>query len=233
MRIYLRTCVVVAGLTGFGFLLPAIAGQQPPTPSAVTTTPERPPLKVKVFRLERADPDSVMKVMHDLLEDPDVGVPARQEQSLIPVLVIPGFGFQFLNAGGGFSGAPSSVVPQWRVASDERIGAVIVRGSEKHLKVAADLVAILDRKPNTPIPQLQVVKAFALKHAEPEAIINVIRSLDLEDVRMSSLDDKTLLVIGPDDVIKTVVELVKELDVPDRPEPKDKALPRPNPNAGM
>ncbi|MFO0825770.1 MAG: hypothetical protein U0792_22060 [Gemmataceae bacterium] len=232
MRIYLRACVVVAVLTGLGFLLPAVAGQPIPAPPTPPHAPAKPVLKVKVFKLERTEPDNVIQSMRMLLEDPDVEVPQPPvPQATVPVLVVPGFGIQFMNPGFGFGGfgmlgggppvEPPLIVPQWRVARDDRTGAVIVRGSEKHQKVAADLVAIFDRKPNSPIPKLQIVKAFPLKHAQSGDIESTITTLGLDDVKMSSLDDTMLLVIGPDETTQTIGELVKELDVPARSRPKE------------
>ena len=96
---------------------------------------------------------------------------------------------------------------------------MIVRGSDRHLNVAADLVAIFDRPANAPLPKLQVIKAFTLKHATAEELVEVIDALSFDDVKMATPDEHVLALIAPDDVVKSVAELVKELDVPGKGDP--------------
>ncbi len=240
MRVYLRACAVVTCLLGFGFLLPAIAGQPNPIPAVVTPKPPaKPKLTVKVFKLERAEPESVIQSMSSLLDETDIELP-QPPQPMQPggvILVLPGFGGQLGvlgqpvgfggnplgNLGCGFGAMANPTTPTWRATGDDRTGSVVVRGSEHHLKVAADLVAILDRKANSPLPKLQVLNAFALKHAEAGAISNTIDALVFDQVRMSILGDNMLVVLAPDETTKAIADLVKELDVPARPEKKDDA----------
>src|SRR5262249_31682220 len=96
---------------------------------------------------------------------------------------------------------------------------VVVRGSDRHLNVAADLVAVLDRPANAPLPKLQVVKAFALKHATAEELTEVINSLSFDDAKLASPDERLLLLVAPDDVAKAVADWGKELDVPGKDDP--------------
>jgi hypothetical protein len=251
MRIYLRVSTLAAGLIALGFLVPAIGVGQPPKTEAkgTITAPAKPQMKVKVFKLERADPQAVLIGLNNLLEDSDMEMPAPMPPVNIPPAGVPvpppmgmlgfagvppagfggvpGAGFGGIGGGIGFGGGVAApTVPQWRATVDDRTKAVIVRGSEKHLKVAADLVAILDRPANAPLPQLQIVKAFALKHADSQELAQVIAALEFEDVKLSSPDEKLLAVIGPDEVTKAIAEIVKELDVPtknqDKKEPEEK-----------
>ncbi|VTR98596.1 unnamed protein product [Gemmata massiliana] len=155
-----------------------------------------------------------------------------------------GFGGAPAPAGGqaGFGGMPqfggigcfignggANATPVWRATAQARTRSVVVRGSERHLKVAADLVAILDRSANDPLPKLQVVKAFTLKHAAAEELAEVINALSFEDVKLATPDARLLTLIAPDDVVKSVAELVKELDVPGKDNPELKTKPKAEP----
>jgi hypothetical protein len=126
--------------------------------------------------------------------------------------------------------------PVWRATAQARTRAVIVRGSDRHLSVAADLVAILDRPANAPLPKLNIVKAYPLKHAAAEELAEVITALSFDDLKLATPDEHLLALIAPDDVVRSVAELVKELDVPGTgdPDPKPKPEPKegPKPNEG-
>ena len=84
---------------------------------------------------------------------------------------------------------------------------MIVRGSDRHLNVAADLVAILDRPADAPLPKLQVIKAFALKHATAEELAEVINALSFDDVKLATPDEHLLALIAPDDVVRSVARV--------------------------
>jgi hypothetical protein len=124
----------------------------------------------------------------------------------------------------------------WRATAQARTRSVIVRGSDRHISVAADLVAILDRPATAPLPKLQVIKAFALKHATADELADVINALSFDDVKLATPDEHLLALIAPDEVVKSVAELVKELDVPGKGEPDPKPKPEskngPKPNEG-
>ena len=151
---------------------------------------------------------------------------------------MPPGGFGGMPPGGGigcfFGNGGVNATPVWRATAQARTRSVIVRGSDRHLSVAADLVAILDRPARAPLPKLQVIKAFALKHATAEELAQVISDLSFDDVKLATPDERLLALIAPDDVVKSVAELVKELDVPDKgdPDPKPKRGPKdgPKPN---
>lgn len=271
MRFCLRT---VAGLMAIACALPVVVGQQPgvgrpgqPTP-AVAPKPQatKPQLKVKVFKLERGDPQAVVLALNALLEESDVeatpmvpagapgapagpggpppgpmgapqpggltggfaGVPATGFGAAPGFGGVPGFGgMPPAGAIGCFLGTGGNMTPVWRATAQERTRAVIVRGSDRHLSVAADLVALLDRPANAPLPKLQVVKAFALKHATADELAEVINALSFDDAKLATPDERVLALIAPDDVVKSVTELVKELDVPDRGDPGSKPKPAP------
>jgi hypothetical protein len=127
-----------------------------------------------------------------------------------------------------------NATPVWRAVAEPRARAVVVRGSDRHLKVAADLVALLDRPADAPLPQLHVVRAFALKHATAEELEEVIDALSFDDMKVASPGERLLAVVAPDDAADSVAELVKELDVPGTASPDRKPKPKkaPRPNAG-
>ena len=221
MRNGLRTCAILAILLGLGFLLPPGFGQQPEAKSkaAPKASPKAQQLTIKVFKLERTVPQAVTEALHELLEEPDKEIlaPAPAAAPLpgtfpgLPALV------------------PNTVVPVWRATIDERTKAVIVRGSARHIQVATDLVAALDRPANAPLPPLQIVKAFALKHADATDLAAVVGQLAFEDLKLATPDEKLLVAIGPDEATKAVAELVKELDVPTKylEAPSPKPIPTP------
>ncbi len=238
MRTYLRVCAVVIGLMGLGMLLPPGLGQtpksEPPKESPKTAT--KPPLTIKVFKMERAEPATVIEAMNNLLEETDVAIAAPMPLTGLPSPMLPtvgnvGFGGSpqigfggtppvgfgggggGLGFGGGVGGGMQST-PAWRATLDERTKSLIVRGSTRHIQVAADLVALVDRPAKAALPELKIVKAFPLKEATTMELMTVIEALGFEDLRVSSLNEKLLVVIGPEEVTKAIRELVKELDIP-------------------
>ncbi|HVK10757.1 MAG TPA: hypothetical protein VM597_18460, partial [Gemmataceae bacterium] len=77
----MRFCFrAVAGLMAVAWALPAVVGQPPgpgvpgqptPGPGPAGVQPAKPQLAVKVFRLERGDPEAVIQSLHSLLEAPN------------------------------------------------------------------------------------------------------------------------------------------------------------------
>lgn len=232
MRTYLRVCAVVIGLLGLGMILPPGLCQTPKSepPKDATKTPTKTQLTVKVFKFERADPAAVIEAMNNLLESTDAVVaPTLPNVGLSnpmpPQTATIGFG---IGGGGiGFTGGVGvgggmQSTPVWRATVDDRTKALIVRGSPRHLQVAADLVALADRPANAPLPALKIVKAYPLKEANTAEMMAVIEALGFEEVRLSSLNEKLMVIIGPEETAKAIGDLVKELDVPAKQDKQDK-----------
>lgn len=229
MRTYFRACLLVAGFTLLGFAVPTVFGQPPKADTkAVGKPPAKAQLTLKVFKLERADPEAVTSAMTSLLEESDMEIPPPPGT---PVPILPAGGGML--GFGGMGGMGGTVVTVWRATVEERTKSVIVRGSARHIQVATDLVALLDRAPNAPLPQLQVLKAFSLKNLDATDLTAVIEALSFDDLRMSSPEEKLLVVLGPDEATKAIAELVKELDVPVKPSDETKPKKAPNPKPKM
>jgi hypothetical protein len=65
-----RICLVVAAFVLLGFALPGVFSQPPKVEGRAVAKPVvKPQLTLKVFKLERATPESVMQGMGSLLED--------------------------------------------------------------------------------------------------------------------------------------------------------------------
>jgi hypothetical protein len=216
----LPVCVAGLGLLTFALLVPAVLGQtadaargatpavQPAKPAPPAKAEPRPPLQVKVFRLTRAEPAAVSGVLDSLLGP-------MNELSIEPVpagvLGQPPMGQGFGGNVGCFAGLPAGV-PLWRAAVNERAKAVIVRGSARHLAVAADVVAVLDRPPTAALPPTKNLQAFELKLATAEELSEVLTALGYDDVFLSAVTEKLLLVVAPAADQKDIADLIKNLD---------------------
>src|SRR5262249_9218548 len=135
--------------------------------------------RTKIFRLVHRDPEEVQVELQSLMGLPDDGPPGEMPgpgPSAGAGDSRPG-GFRGMRPsfpGGGF-GRPGSTItiPGWRVAVDKRTRSLIVRGSEKELQVAADLIAVLDAPAGKPMPKLKNVRSFKPKHASVEELAQV------------------------------------------------------------
>jgi type II secretory pathway component GspD/PulD (secretin) len=209
-----------------GAAVPTLVGENPAQPPA---------LKAKVFRLKYCDPNEMEQVLQSLLDPndpspmplnlPGPGGPPMGGVGMLGVggvgvgaPGIPGGGLGALGVGGigGFGGMPGA----FQVSIDPRTRSVIVRASDKNLQLTADLISVLDLPKGKAMPEVKTLKALSLKHADAGEIMNALQAAGVE-ARMVALGEaKMLVVAGPEDAMKEVADLVKDLDVPTPPELK-------------
>jgi hypothetical protein len=218
-----------------------VYGDDPAGPEQAQPAKEQkagpPALHLKVFRLTYRDPEEVQQILSNLLPETEAVAPV-QMVGLAPGALMGGGagliggpgagqpGLGALGAGGGALGALGLAGgiggggPSWRLAVDARSRSLIVRGQDRDLQTAADLVAVLDLPPGKPIPQVKNLRAYKLQHADAEELSNVLSNLEL-DVRIVPVPGRNILVIsGPEAEMKEVCQVIEELDVkPRSPEP--------------
>jgi hypothetical protein len=191
---------------------------------------------IKVFRLKQAHPQEVGEVLASLLapeggyyflrrralrppEDSPPGNrrgdrrPPPDTEGGTPPAEVPGLP-QLPGGTGGYSRAPTGPEQGWRFTVDPRTSSLIVRGSPRILQVAADLVAVLDTPPGSPLPQAKSLRGFRLRFANPREVADILRQLNIPDARVVALEKANLLVVMASDAeLKEIGNLVKDLDV--------------------
>lgn len=204
-KLLLATALAVGVITAFSLSREALAQNPPVGKNAIKAEPNI--QKTKVFRLVRTDPEEVREVMATMLDFITPPPPA-------PPMPMQPIGM--LGMGGGFGGGPAP----FAIAAEPRTKSIIVRGTEKHIQLAADLVAVVDHPQGKEPPEVKSLRAVVLKHAKPDEISSVVEGLEL-DARMVALPAaKMVIFTGSDQVMKDIADLIKELDVPAEPEPK-------------
>jgi type II secretory pathway component GspD/PulD (secretin) len=126
---------------------------------------------------------------------------------------------------GGIGGLPEPA-PRYKIAVDDRTNAVVIRGTDHDLQVAAELVALMDLPKAKALPPLIHLRAFQLKHADATAIVTLLNELEV-DARVVALVEPNLVVVsGSDAATKDIADAIKELDVEvkDAPPAKSKGM---------
>jgi hypothetical protein len=177
--------------------------------------------RIRVFRLKHATPEEVAQALDNFLQGPadapafavdfgfapggqrPPGTPARGGMPGPPGPGMPG----------GFVGGVAGPAPGWHVTVDDRTRSLIVRGSRRDLRVAADLVAVLDTPPGKPLPKVSSLRAFKLRFARAPKLAEILEALELKARAVAMPKTNTLIVAGSDEVLKEVGDLVQELDV--------------------
>ena len=95
---------------------------------------------------------------------------------------------------------------------------LIFRGSATHLAIAEDVVALLNRKEDQPLPATKTVLALALKHTNAGEVANAVNALEFENLKMSQAGETLLLIVAAEETRKQVETVVKALDVPAKEE---------------
>lgn len=201
----------------------AIAGAQAGDAAGKPSAPAKAEvLRTRVFRLSLSDPVEVKQVLEPLLEPPpspgewvrDFGfVPPGPVPSGAPAILA-----SVVRVGG--PGCDLHVRFSGYVAADARTRSLVVRGTEKELQIAADLVAVLEMPDDKPLPQFKSLRAFSLKHADADELADVLYQLEPE-VQIAALPEaKLLIVVGSEEAMKDLGDAIKELDVPTKESPK-------------
>lgn len=166
----------------------------------------------RVFPLKLCDPDEVARALAILLNTKA----GQDDPALGPGPI------------GGMGGRRAGMAPVtgdvddgvFRVVVSNRTRSLVIRGSDMELRIATDLIAVLESPAEKPIPKVKSLSVFSLKHAEADELEPVLTRLDLE-VRLLALPAaKLLIATGVEDHLKSLADIVRELDVPAPEEPK-------------
>ena len=237
---YVRRAFAGAGLLVAGLFLPAAFSDAPKAlgAAAVVASPEpEPTYGVKVFKLEYADTTTVHHYFQQLLGEASETVASP----LHAVLNGGGFGGQGGGGfggmggfgggmggfgggmGGGFGGVPTppatNPIYRWRATSENRTRQVALRARPPLLERATEIVALVDRAADAPLPATKQIQVHTLQHATASEMLEVIRALEIPHVRFAQLSKGVLLTTAPAQEVKTVAQLVAAFDVPARSKP--------------
>jgi hypothetical protein len=117
--------------------------------------------------------------------------------------------------GFGFAGSPmpAAPTPTWRLAIDERTRSLIFRGTAEDLQTVGEIVALAELPADKPLPALQHVRAFRLKHADPAELIDKLNQLEI-GVRLAAFEgSKIIIALGSESAKIEIADLVKALDI--------------------
>jgi urease gamma subunit len=200
---------LLLGLNAASFCQPASAKDEPVGPKDAPKTS-----KTKVFRIQHCDPNEATSLLDSLLESvPHDPMPPQ------PPAPPPVGGF-----GGGFGFGGGQGLPAYSTALDARTRAIVVRGNDRHIQLAADFFAVIDVAKSKPRPTVKSLRAVELKHADAMSLAQTIMDLNYDAKVVAAPAGKLLLFIGTEDVMNDISLLVKELDVETPPEPKPSDL---------
>ncbi|OWK47311.1 secretin N-terminal domain-containing protein [Fimbriiglobus ruber] len=99
----------------------------------------------------------------------------------------------------------------WRVTTSKNV--LIVRGTERHVQLAEEIVAALDREEKAALPRAHRIRTFELKNADAQTVVNTLRVLEFDGVKFSTAGDRLILGVIPEVHQKTVADLILDLDV--------------------
>ena len=184
-------------------------------------------VRLKVFRLSHSDPEQLSGVLQSLLPEESEAMAAGPAAAIGGPPGGLGIGGGMLGFGGGAlgGGRPGGLGggqgalgggmagPTWRLTADPRTKSLIIRGSEKDVDIAADLVAVLDLPADKSMPKVKNLRAYKLKHASAQDLNAVLSSLEM-DARMVPIEKGNILIVaGTEDVMKDVDSVVEALDI--------------------
>ena len=101
-----------------------------------------------------------------------------------------------------------------RIVADARTRSLIMRGSEEAVERAAKLIAAFDVPPGEePDPEIEGMRAFRVRHVEPNHVIGVLQQLGIQAPALVVPETKVLLVPEWFPEIDSVGEVIKALDM--------------------
>lgn len=116
-------------------------------------------------------------------------------------------------AGGFYPPARALAATTWRMVVDERTHSVIFRGTPDELQTVAEVVSLAELKSDQPLPALQRLSAFRLKHANAADLVEKLDQLGIQ-IRLTAFDGSNIIVaLGSDAAKKEVGDLIKALDI--------------------
>jgi hypothetical protein len=210
-----------------------------PVAQANEATPKPEPAKVErariqVFQLKQTDPEAAEQLLQKLLGLPSkqAPVPVLVPRAALPPAALPPLPLPnnpaVTPAMVGFVGlgelqapspaAPSAPVqaPICRVTTDPRSQSLVVRGTAKDLELAAELVAVLETPAKEALPETKRLRAFRLRHADPEDFVRILGDVGLDSpCRLAHYGrGKLLLAVGEKEDLAELADAVRDLDVP-------------------
>jgi hypothetical protein len=122
-------------------------------------------------------------------------------------------GFAGGPAGGLYPPARALAATSWRMVADERTHSLIFRGTADDLQTVAEVVALAELRPDQPLPALQRLGAFRLKHANAADLVEKLAQLEIS-VRLCAFDDSNIIAtLGSEAARKEIGDLIKALDI--------------------
>ena len=179
---------------------------------------------IKTFRLVRGESEDIAKVLREMLGADDTSSSSYRSSSYYRSRY----------------GRSSTQQAKAKVTSAKAINAVIVQGTPSQLSMAEDLVQTLDKMER---PEASVMEVVHLEKAEAASVADAVnralqgggsarssssrsRNSSSSRSRSSSSSDEnpevtvtpevnsnSLLIVGPVELVKTVTELVRQLDI--------------------
>jgi hypothetical protein len=179
----------------------------------------KPVLEMKVFALTEAEPYETSGILQGLLGPTDLVIEqAKPKQKRVIEI--------------GDDGEIAA--PLWRSAVDDRTRTLAVRGTTRHLAIASEVVAVLNRKPQQPLPETKTIRVIQLKFAKSAEVGSILQHMQFDDLRFEWAGETVLMFVAPEATQKDVETIVKALDVPvkegakpSKPSTQPPVLPRP------
>ena len=192
-----------------GVVLPAVAAAQAPkappaaSPQQGTKTEgsnqaagkEEGESGVKVFHLQHADPQEVQQALTQLWR---TLAPVQESARANPRKP----------RGGAEDDSSSPGIAPPRVAVEPRTRTMFMRGSEKALDLASEVVEALDAEPGKEAPKLKDLAVFQVRGGTIDEVVQVLTALDLTS-HIFVLKKSSTLIVPQGPYVKDVSEVLE------------------------